>query len=161
MSTFMSLQIDEDDPDLVMKAPYIPMNIGDDLPLLMSDDIVWSASSDKTNSNKSPDINSSLAQLLCANGTKESPCKMNDHGGGMIPGSNSLLSDLYDDKSKLENFLTQHTLSVNLILIQLNLICDSEGCIIVNYLLFQVVQIGTSRKRYKNLSIETSCGRAQ
>lgn len=110
-----------------MKAPYIPMNIGDDLPLLMSDDIVWSASSDKTNSNRAPDINSSLAQLLCANGTKESPCKMNDHGGGMIPGSDSLLSDLYDDKSKLENFLIQHTLSVNLI--HLDLICDIEGCI--------------------------------
>lgn len=83
-----------------MKAPYIPMNIGDDLPLLMSDDIVWSATSDKTNSNKAPDINSSLAQLLCGSGNKEPPCKTNDHGGGMIPGGNSLLGDLYDDKSK-------------------------------------------------------------
>lgn len=97
MSTFMSLQMEEEDPELVMKAPYIPMNIGDDLPLLMSDDLVWSGSSDKTNSNKSPDINSSLAQLLCSNVNKE-PCKPSDHGGGLI--QNNILSDLFDDKSK-------------------------------------------------------------
>ncbi|KAB0805067.1 hypothetical protein PPYR_02037 [Photinus pyralis] len=84
MSTFMTLQMDEEDPELIMKAPYIPMNIGDDLPLLMSDDLIWNPNSNEKNNShsKGPDINSSLAQLLCSNVNKSR--KVNDHGGGLI-----------------------------------------------------------------------------
>lgn len=100
MSTFMSLQMDDDDPDLI-KGPYIPMAGGDELSLL-SDDVLWTSNNnEKTNNNsssKSSDINSSLAQLLCSNVNK--PCKVNDHGGGLIQ-SNNLLNDLYNEKSKL------------------------------------------------------------
>ncbi|KAF5274064.1 hypothetical protein FQR65_LT04462 [Abscondita terminalis] len=94
MSTFMTLQMDEEDPELIMKAPYIPMNIGDDLPLLMSDDLIWNPNSTDKNNSKGPDINSSLAQLLCSNVSK--PCKGNDHGGGLI--ENTVLNDLNQNK---------------------------------------------------------------
>ena len=39
---FMTMNID-DDMDLTMRAPYIPMSEGDDLPILMSDDLMWGA----------------------------------------------------------------------------------------------------------------------
>ncbi|XP_065168818.1 hypoxia-inducible factor 1-alpha-like isoform X2 [Atheta coriaria] len=41
MTTFMTFPMEED-PELVMKAPYISMTIGDDLPLLNSEDLMWS-----------------------------------------------------------------------------------------------------------------------
>ncbi|KAK4884081.1 hypothetical protein RN001_000352 [Aquatica leii] len=94
MSTFMTLQMDEEDPELIMKAPYIPMNIGDDLPLLMSDDLIWNPNTNEKNNNKGPDVNSSLAQLLCSNVNK--PCKVNDHGGGLI--EDNVLNDLNQNK---------------------------------------------------------------
>lgn len=65
MSTFMSLQ-DEEDLDLAMKAPYIPMDINDDLPLLIPDDLMWN-SNVKTNNKRCNENSSSLAQLLCSN----------------------------------------------------------------------------------------------
>lgn len=42
---FMSTSLDNDDIDLSMRAPYIPMNENDDLPLL-TEDLMWSAFSD-------------------------------------------------------------------------------------------------------------------
>ncbi|KAF5271116.1 hypothetical protein FQA39_LY08254 [Lamprigera yunnana] len=97
MSTFMTLQMEEEDPELIMKAPYIPMNIGDDLPLLMSDDLIWNPNSnDKNNCNsKGPDVNSSLAQLLCS--TVNKPCKVNDHGGGLVVDDN-VINNLHAGK---------------------------------------------------------------
>lgn len=87
MSTFMSLQMD-DDPELAMKAPYIPMNIGADFPLLITDDLMWSTT-DRTSSKASPtdstSSSSSLAQLLCSNLNKcYSNSNANDHGGGLL-----------------------------------------------------------------------------
>ncbi|XP_066262735.1 hypoxia-inducible factor 1-alpha isoform X2 [Euwallacea similis] len=64
MSTFMNLQMD-DDPDLNMKAPYIPMNFSDDLPLLMSNDLMWNnTEKSKSHSTRLPEHNSTLAQML-------------------------------------------------------------------------------------------------
>lgn len=88
MSTFMSLQMDDVTDELAMKAPYIPMNIGADFPLLITDDLMWSAS-DRSPSKNSPDSSngnsSSLAQLLCSNINKlYSNSNANDHGGGLL-----------------------------------------------------------------------------
>lgn len=93
--TFINLQMD-DDPDLAMKAPYIPMNLADDLPLLMANnDLMWSSHNDK---NKSiPDSNSSLAQLLSSSVSKHS-LKSNDHGGG-IAEQDSHMEELYNNKN--------------------------------------------------------------
>lgn len=92
MSSFMSLQMDEDS-DLAMKAPYIPMNNCEDLPLLMSPDLMWNTSDrNKTNSR-----NSSLAQLLCSSVNKQ--MKESDHGGGLLP-TDQILNDMYTEKSK-------------------------------------------------------------
>ncbi|XP_025831402.1 hypoxia-inducible factor 1-alpha-like [Agrilus planipennis] len=85
MSSFMSLQLEDDDPDLLMKAPYIPMDMGDDLPLLIPDDLVWNSSAEKKCTKEmekaAPDVNSSLAQLLCSSTNKHGP-KSIDKGGG-------------------------------------------------------------------------------
>ncbi|XP_055300889.1 protein similar isoform X2 [Sitodiplosis mosellana] len=43
---FMSTSLDNTDIDLSMRAPYIPMNENDDLPLL-TEDLMWSAFSDE------------------------------------------------------------------------------------------------------------------
>jgi hypothetical protein len=43
---FMTLSMDED-IDLSMRAPYIPMSEADDLPLLISDDLMWGAQPDE------------------------------------------------------------------------------------------------------------------
>ncbi|XP_065078536.1 protein similar isoform X2 [Ochlerotatus camptorhynchus] len=40
---FMTLNMDDDDLDLSMRAPYISMSEVDDLPLLTSDDLMWGA----------------------------------------------------------------------------------------------------------------------
>lgn len=84
----------DDDPDLVMKAPFIPMNTNDDLPLLMPDDIMWSTNDKNRNSVNS---NSSLAQLLCSSVNKQ--IKNTDHGGGLLH-TDHILDDLYGEKSK-------------------------------------------------------------
>lgn len=49
--TFMSTSLDNDDIDLSMRAPYIPMNENDDLPLL-TEDLMWSAFSDEVSLHK-------------------------------------------------------------------------------------------------------------
>lgn len=98
MSTFMNIQIEED-PDLVMKAPYIPMNMGDDLPLLISEDLMWSNSEKSNNScNKSgTETSSSLAQLLSSS-VKKSSITGPDHGGGIS--KTKSLDDFHNEKSK-------------------------------------------------------------
>lgn len=82
----------EDEPDLTMKAPFIPMN--DDLPLLMSNDLMWS--NNEKHKNQLPDNNSSLAQLLSTSLSKHN-LKANDHGGGMIREHN--VEEIYNEKS--------------------------------------------------------------
>lgn len=49
---FMSTNLNDDDIDLSMRAPYIPMNENDDLPLL-TEDLMWSAFSDEMSLHKS------------------------------------------------------------------------------------------------------------
>ncbi|KAJ3648941.1 hypothetical protein Zmor_020708 [Zophobas morio] len=92
LSTFMNLHTEEDS-DLVSKAPYINMNMADDLPLLMSDDLMWN-SNEKSRS--SPDSSSSLAQLLCSSINKHS--RSNDHGGGLISPDHMMEIDSYYNK---------------------------------------------------------------
>lgn len=92
MSTFMNLQMEDD--DLAMKAPYIPMNMADDLPLLMSDDLMWNTN-DKEKVIR--DSSSSLAQLLSSSVNKQS-ITTKDHGGGMLNDSN--IGELHNEKSK-------------------------------------------------------------
>lgn len=58
MSTFMNLQMD-DDADLNIKAPYIPC---DDLPLLMSQDIMWNNNGNNERKNNVSN-NYNLSQL--------------------------------------------------------------------------------------------------
>lgn len=48
---FMSTNLCDDDIDLSMRAPYIPMNESDDLPLL-TEDLMWSAFSDELSLHK-------------------------------------------------------------------------------------------------------------
>lgn len=48
----MSTNLNDDDIDLSMRAPYIPMNESDDLPLL-TEDLMWSAFSDELSLHKS------------------------------------------------------------------------------------------------------------
>lgn len=48
---FMSTSLDNTDIDLSMRAPYIPMNESDDLPLL-TEDLMWSAFSDELSLHK-------------------------------------------------------------------------------------------------------------
>lgn len=82
--------MDEDDPDISMKAPYIPMNGGDDFPLLTSNDLMWNAISsaqkpivNKNDSKLPTNLNtSSLANLLCSTINKAN-IKPNDQGGGL------------------------------------------------------------------------------
>ncbi|RZC32292.1 hypoxia-inducible factor 1-alpha, partial [Asbolus verrucosus] len=90
LSTFMNLHTEEES-ELVSKAPYITMNMGEDLPLLMSNDLMWN-SNEKSKS--SPDSSSSLAQLLCSSLNKHS--RSNDHGGGLIPSDQMM--DNYNNK---------------------------------------------------------------
>ena len=96
LSTFMNLHTEEDS-DLVSKAPYINMNMADDLPLLMSDDLMWN-SNEKSRS--SPDSSSSLAQLLCSSINKHS--RSNDHGGGLISPDHMMEIDSYYNKKSTE-----------------------------------------------------------
>lgn len=91
MSTFMKLQMD-DDPELNIKAPYIPC---DDLPLLMSQDIMWNNNGNNERNKTTMSNNSSLAQLLCSSVNKST----SDEGGGILT-ANQIIDDLYLEKSK-------------------------------------------------------------
>ncbi|XP_023722628.1 protein similar isoform X5 [Cryptotermes secundus] len=119
MTPFLSLHLDstsmsDGDEDMSMRAPYIPMGVGDDYPLLTSTDLMWGALPDKPPSSKTnssskssswcttptaavtkTNLGSSLAQLLCADspGQRSSrplPMKCNDHGGGLMDPSDVL-----------------------------------------------------------------------
>ncbi|XP_069679855.1 hypoxia-inducible factor 1-alpha-like isoform X2 [Periplaneta americana] len=119
MTPFLSLNLENTnmsdmDEDLSMRAPYIPMGVGDDFPLLMSTDLMWGALPDKPLSSKTNSSNknnrwctasttsvtkttieSNLAQLLCADNTvqrssRPPPVKCNDHGGGLVDPSEVL-----------------------------------------------------------------------
>lgn len=57
MTPFLSLHLDstsmsDGDEDMSMRAPYIPMGVGDDYPLLTSTDLMWGALPDKPPSSK-------------------------------------------------------------------------------------------------------------
>lgn len=65
---FMSSSLENDDIDLSMRAPYIPMNESDDLPLL-TDDLMWSAFSDELSLHKNiKDVMLQQSQALLADG---------------------------------------------------------------------------------------------
>nr|CAH7714477.1 unnamed protein product [Callosobruchus chinensis] len=108
MSTFMNLQMDDETGDMTLRAPYIPMDIADDLPLLMSNDLMWSSNEKK----QLPDNNSSLAQLLSSSMNKHG-LKANDHGGGggglVIPEED--LDRMFGDKNdKSKSWTSQNNL---------------------------------------------------
>lgn len=73
---FMSTSLDNTDIDLSMRAPYIPMNENDDLPLL-TEDLMWSAFSDEMSLHKdnksSTEIQSqhSQAQQFCSDSMEQ------------------------------------------------------------------------------------------
>ncbi|KAJ6638076.1 Protein similar [Pseudolycoriella hygida] len=121
---FMTMNC-EDDIDLTMRAPYIPMNENDDLPLL-TEDLMWSAFSDELNLHK--DIREALqneqfkdsslaAALLSANNITQlnqngdeidiKKCKTTesngDGGNGMIP-SDGILKQVYNKSSNQEQW---------------------------------------------------------
>lgn len=86
----------DDDPDLVMKAPFIPMNFSDDLPLLISNDLLWNNNEQILSQNRIPENNSTLAQMLSSSVNKHT-LKSSDRGGGTIEDNNI---DMYNEKSK-------------------------------------------------------------
>lgn len=109
----------EDDIDLTMRAPYIPMNENDDLPLL-TEDLMWSAFSDELSLHK--DIREALqnehfkdsslaAALLSANNNlsqinqnemdlkKNKTTDQNDDGGNGMITSEEIMKQVYN-KSK-------------------------------------------------------------
>lgn len=92
MTTFINLQMEED-PEMTGKAPYISMNNADDLPLLMSSDLMWS--DNDRNDKTIPDSNSSLAQLLSSSVNKHS-LKVNSDGGLL---QEATMDDIYNEKS--------------------------------------------------------------
>ncbi|XP_049788557.1 protein similar isoform X1 [Schistocerca nitens] len=114
MSVGMGSPCTDADEDLTMRAPYIPMGVGDDLPLLISADLMWGPLQDKPPSEDNwsllspvskPDLSSNLAQLLCSDSTSSpvissSPPpsarttigRCNDHGGGLVDTNNMLSS---------------------------------------------------------------------
>ncbi|XP_030765742.1 hypoxia-inducible factor 1-alpha isoform X3 [Sitophilus oryzae] len=102
MSTFMNLQMD-DDNDLVMKAPYIPMNFSDDLPLLMSNDLMWNNNEKNLSPNRIPENNSTLAQMLSSSVNKHS-LKSSDRGGGTMEDSNI---EMYNEKNTNRSWSTK------------------------------------------------------
>lgn len=104
ISSFVTLQMEsEEENEFISKAPYISMNVGDDLPLLnMSEDLMWGALppddkilTQKTLNMTNTTLNSSLAQLLCqktsTNQRSSTTYKTHDHGGGLINMSELLL----------------------------------------------------------------------
>lgn len=61
----MSTNLNDDDIDLSMRAPYIPMNESDDLPLL-TEDLMWSAFSDEMSLHKAIREPSTATILACS-----------------------------------------------------------------------------------------------
>ncbi|CAH1112318.1 unnamed protein product [Psylliodes chrysocephalus] len=105
-SSFMNLQMDDVD---LLKSPYTSMNISDDIPLLVSNDLMWS-----TNDKKSHQIinnnNSSLAQLLSSSLNKQ--MKSNDHGGGLL--RKHELEDMHNMKNIRKSWQEQNNLSTKM-----------------------------------------------
>lgn len=65
---FMSSSLESNDIDLSMRAPYIPMNESDDLPLL-TEDLMWSAFSDELSLHKNiKDVMLQQSQAMLADG---------------------------------------------------------------------------------------------
>ncbi|KAL1513012.1 hypothetical protein ABEB36_002499 [Hypothenemus hampei] len=95
MSTFMNLQM-EDDPDMIMKTPYMPMNFSDDLPLLMSNDLMWNTNEKSKNGTRLTDNSSTLAQMLGSSVNKRCLKGTDRGGGGTVEETNT---DIYNDKS--------------------------------------------------------------
>nr|CAD7572005.1 unnamed protein product [Timema californicum] len=107
MSFTMETSCDGDE-ELTMRAPYIPMGLGDDFPLLVTNaNLMWGALPNSTrasncnNTYSKPDLTSSLAQLLqtdCPLPSK-TVMKCNDHGGRLVDPS-EVLGPLYLKKGK-------------------------------------------------------------
>nr|CAD7260931.1 unnamed protein product [Timema shepardi] len=108
MSFTMETSCDGDE-ELTMRAPYIPMGLGDDFPLLVTNaNLMWGALPNSTrasncnNTYSKPDLTSSLAQLLqtdCPLPSK-TVMKCNDHGGRLVDPS-EVLGPLYLKKVDL------------------------------------------------------------
>ncbi|XP_044731137.1 hypoxia-inducible factor 1-alpha isoform X2 [Chrysoperla carnea] len=129
ISSFVTLQMEsEEENEFISKAPYISMNVGDDLPLLnMSEDLMWGALppddkilTQKTLNMTNTTLNSSLAQLLCqktsTNQRSSTTYKTHDHGGGLINMSELLLKYGGDTRDTADHW----TLQENNPLIEIN-----------------------------------------
>nr|CAD7589565.1 unnamed protein product [Timema genevievae] len=113
MSFTMETSCDGDE-ELTMRAPYIPMGLGDDFPLLVTNaNLMWGALPNSTrasncnNTYSKPDLTSSLAQLLqtdCPLPSK-TVMKCNDHGGRLVDPS-EVLGPLYLKKDQQSAYLT-------------------------------------------------------
>lgn len=123
MSVGMGSPCTDADEDLTMRAPYIPMGVGEDLPLLISADLMWGPIQDKPPSEDSwsllspvskPDLSSNLAQLLCSDTTttvispppqssaRTTIGRCNDHGGGLLD-TNSVLTNSTSKKGPVSD----------------------------------------------------------
>ncbi|XP_017778701.1 PREDICTED: hypoxia-inducible factor 1-alpha-like isoform X2 [Nicrophorus vespilloides] len=98
MSSFVTLM----EEDMDMKAPYIPMTMGEDLPLVLTNDLMWSSNVERPARNTDPPkTTSSLAQLLSSGVNNKRPIRSNDHGGTIIQNNTSAttgssFNDYYD-----------------------------------------------------------------
>lgn len=92
----------DDDTDLIMKAPYIPMNFSEDLTLFMSNDLMWNNNEKNKSQSRIPESNSTLAQMLGSSVNKRT-LKGTDRGGGTVEETNP---EVYtNEKSKGAHFL--------------------------------------------------------
>lgn len=96
MNAFMSLSVDtgitslsDTDDDLSLRAPYIPM--GEDLPLIMSNDLMWGSSL--------PYKSNSSSSRSSSTGSSSSRCLDDSGGGENSNSSNSLNSPLDSSRS--------------------------------------------------------------
>lgn len=91
---FMSTNLDNDDIDLSMRAPYIPMNENDDLPLL-TEDLMWSAFSDELSLHKDMKDATLQQQLLVQQQQHQQQLQtnliVNNHGNSVIDVNNVII----------------------------------------------------------------------
>lgn len=87
-----------------LKAPYIPMELTDDLPLLMPSELMWNGGEKKKQQEQyisgviGTDNNSSLAHLLSTSLTSKQ--KTNDCGGCGAIGQQDHNLDIFSEKSE-------------------------------------------------------------
>lgn len=89
----MSTNLDNDDIDLSMRAPYIPMNENDDLPLL-TEDLMWSAFSDELSLHKDMKDATLQQQLLLQQQQQHQQQLQTNYGGVAVAGLGETNSEI-------------------------------------------------------------------